>query len=113
MAADAPFRVLVIEDDEGARHNLRDILELDDYAVQTAASAREALDREGWGQLGAIILDRRLPDGLAEDLIPHFRTLAPETALIIVTGFADLESAISAMRQGATDYLLKPINPDL
>ncbi len=45
------------------RANLRDILELDDYIVETATTLAEALDRHDWGELSAIILDRQLPDG--------------------------------------------------
>src|SRR5207302_1984827 len=53
------------------------------------------------------------PDGTAEEVLPRLRRLAPEAAIIIVTGYADLEGAIAAIRQGAADYLLKPINADL
>ncbi len=113
MQGPVSFHVLVIEDDEGTRANLRDILELDDYRVSTAASFAEALNRSNWAEISAIILDRRLPDGSADTLLSRLRELAPEAAVIIVTGYADLEGAIAAIRQGAADYLLKPINADL
>jgi signal transduction histidine kinase len=108
-----PFHILIVEDDEGTCANLRDILELDDYRVETAGTAAAALDRADWAGISAIILDRRLPDSTAEQLLPRLRQRAPEAAVIIVTGYGDLEGAIAAMRQGAVDYLLKPINPDL
>lgn len=107
------FRVLVIEDDEGARANLRDILELDNYVVETVSTGAEALRVPDLKSLGAILLDRKLPDVLAEDLLPRLRQESPDAAVLIITGYADLESAIKAMRQGAADYLLKPINPEL
>ncbi len=109
----APLHVLVIDDDTDTRANLRDILELDGYCVETAGSAAEVLRREDWTTLSAILLDRKLPDGSAEELLPRLRQLAPEAAILIVTGYADLEGAITALRQGAADYLTKPINPDL
>jgi signal transduction histidine kinase len=108
----APTEILVIEDDLDTRENLRDILELDDYHVETAATAREALGRCDWPRFTAIILDRLLPDARADELLPSLRQLAPKADVIVVTGHADIQGAISALRQGATDYILKPLNPD-
>jgi DNA-binding NtrC family response regulator len=113
MAAVSPLRVLVIDDDADTRSGLADVLALDDYIVETAASQAEALDRKNWLDIDAIILDRRLPDGIAEELLPRLKRLAPQAAVIIATGFADLDSAIAAVRLGAADYLLKPIDLDL
>lgn len=104
--------VLIIEDDADARSNLEDILELDGYEIHTAATAAEALNRDNWAKLFAIVLDRKLPDGKAEDLLPQLRQLAPEAAVIIVTGHADIDGAIAALRQGAADYILKPIDTE-
>jgi two-component system, LuxR family, sensor kinase FixL len=112
MGADSDFLVLVIDDDADTRGNLRDILELDHYHVETAGTAAEVLKRTDWSRVSAILLDRRLPDSDAEELLPRLRQLAPDTAILIVTGYADLQGAIAALRQGAADYILKPINPD-
>lgn len=108
----APLRILVIEDDPDARANLRDVLELDDFAVETAGSVAEALAPRAWAGLAAVLIDRQLPDGSAEDLLPRLRRLAPAAALLVITGHADVRGAIAAMRLGADDYLLKPIDPD-
>jgi signal transduction histidine kinase len=113
MAVDPPLHVLVIDDDADTRDNLRDILEMDDYCVETAGSAEEALRCNDWPLLSAVLLDRKLPDSSAEELLPRLKQLAPDAAIVIVTGFADLEGAIGAIRQGAADYITKPINPDL
>jgi signal transduction histidine kinase len=110
MSAPDSFQVLIIEDDEATRANLRDILELDAYQVESAGSLAEALGRCDWSCFSAVILDRRLPDGTAEQFLPQLRKLAPDAAVIIVTGHGDLEGAIAAIRQGAVDYLLKPID---
>ena len=59
-----------------------------------------------------VILDRKLPDGNADELLPEIRRTAPHASTIIVTGYAELDDAILSLRQGAADYLLKPINPD-
>src|SRR5262245_22287386 len=113
MEAPPVLHVLVIDDDADTRANLRDILELDGYRVETAGCAAEVLRWDDWASLSAILLDRKLPDGSAEELLPRLRQLAPDAAILIVTGYADLEGAITAIRQGAADYLTKPINPDL
>jgi C4-dicarboxylate-specific signal transduction histidine kinase len=111
MAAQ-PLHILVIDDDADTRSNFRDILELDEYQVTTAGTAEQALARNNWAELAAIVLDRKLPDGSAEELLPKLRQLAPQAAVIIVTGYADVQSAVAAIRQGAADYILKPIDPD-
>ncbi|MFO0870650.1 MAG: PAS domain S-box protein [Pirellulales bacterium] len=116
-AVSAPLRdvshVLVIEDDTDASANLRDILELDDFLVSTASSIQAALDHIAHTQVEMIILDRRLPDGSAEEALPRLKAKAPDAAVVIITGYADLDGVITALREGADDYLLKPVNPDL
>ncbi len=106
------LQILVVEDEADARANLRDILELDDHRVFEAGSGREALAPRDWSAIDVILLDRLLPDGDAERLLPDLRALAPAAAVIVVTGQSDLHGAIAALRQGATDYILKPLNPD-
>ncbi len=105
--------ILIIEDDADARDNLRDVLELDDHRVTTTGNAAGALARVDEARFDAIILDRQLPDSTAEVLLPKLRIAAPRTAVIVVTGYADIQGAIAALRQGATDYLLKPINVEM
>jgi signal transduction histidine kinase/FixJ family two-component response regulator len=109
MTDGTPLRVLVVDDDADTRANLRDILELDDWRVEEAGTAAAALDRDDWADFTAVLLDRRLPDGSADELLPRVRRLAPEAAVVIVTGHADVGGAVSALRQGAADYILKPI----
>jgi PAS domain S-box-containing protein len=106
------MHVLVVDDDPDTRANLCDILELDDHRVETAGSVAEVLARGNWSDVAAVLLDRKLPDGSAEELLPRLRQLAPDAAVLIVTGYADLHGAIAALRQGAADYILKPINPE-
>ena len=106
------LRVLVIDDDVDTCSNLKDILEMDRCDVEVAGSFAQALNGRNWSQFAAILMDRRLPDGMAEDFLPVVREQAPQASIIIITGFADLNGAIAAMRHGATDYILKPISPD-
>jgi hypothetical protein len=106
------LRVLVIDDDADTRSNLQDILEMDQCRVELAGSFAEALQGRDWKKLAAILMDRRLPDGMAEDFLPVVRERAPQASIIMITGFADLNGAITALRHGANDYILKPINAD-
>ena len=104
--------ILLVEDDVDTQNSLRDILELDDYQVRTASSLAEALQAKDWQRFAAIILDRQLRDGLADSLLPQLKANAPEAAVIVITAYSDLDGALTALRQGAADYLLKPVRPD-
>src|ERR1700752_3529260 len=112
-ASHAALHVLVVDDDDDARQNLRDILELDDFHVETVGTAAEGFHRDDLESFFAILLDRKLPDGTAEAILPKLKARAPQAKVVIATGFADLESAIVPLRLGASDYILKPINADV
>ncbi|QDU60861.1 Sensor histidine kinase TmoS [Planctomycetes bacterium Pan216] len=105
-------RILVIDDDEDTREVLQDLLELDGYFVASAPTAAEALRIATANEQFAILLDRRLPDGNAEELLPRLKEVAPAAAIIIVTGYADLGGALQALRLGTDDYIIKPVNPE-
>jgi PAS domain S-box-containing protein len=107
-----PLHVLIIEDDADTRANLTDILELDQHRVETAGSHAEALARDNWSEISMVLLDRELPDGHAQQLLPQLKRHAPGAEILIVTGYRDLEGALACLREGAADYILKPINPD-
>ena len=100
MTAEHPFRVLVVDDDADTIANLRDILELDGYEVETAVTLTQMLVLKTLPTFPAIILDRRLPDGKAEDILPRLKRLASDAAVVIVTGQSDLDGAIAAIRAG-------------
>jgi signal transduction histidine kinase len=112
MAEESISRVLIIEDDDDTRANIADILELDGFNCANAATLTDGLRQLREGEYFAIVLDRKLPDGHATQSLPKIRKLAPRSAIIVVTGYADLDGAIVALREGASDYILKPINAD-
>jgi len=105
-------RILIVENDPDTRENVRDILELDNYQVILAGSAQDALDLTEGESISVVILAPGFPDAPLEELIPQIRSRAPEAAIIIVTSYADLNGAVAALRLGAANYILKPINPD-
>lgn len=104
--------ILIVDDDAGIRSSLSRILRADGYRIDVAESAAEAIDSDHWTDYFAILLDRRLPDHSAEDLLPRIIKRAPDAAVLIITGYGDLESSMAAIRAGAADYLLKPVDPD-
>jgi PAS domain S-box-containing protein len=104
--------VVVIEDDADTRENLCELLAMDGYKAIEAVSLRDAVRDVRWDRVDAVILDRRLPDGDAALLLPVIKQQAPDCPIVVVTGYPDVDSAILALRQGAYDYLLKPISPD-
>ncbi len=106
------WSVLIIDDDLDTRANLRDVLELDSYRVVEAESVTDALEESNWSECLAILLNRRLRNESMALLLPRLRQVAPNSAVIVVTAHDDVAGAIEALRQGAIDYLLKPINPD-
>lgn len=107
-----PLSLLVVEDDPDTRSNLIDILEMDGYQVQAAESFSQAQREARWGEYFAVVLDRKLPDGNSEMFLPQLRQLAPQAAIVIVTGYEDLTGAVAALRNGASDYLIKPVDAD-
>ncbi len=111
MTCETPLRALVVDDDRDARHGLTGMLEADGWRVTAVGTAAEALDRGDWDDYTALILDRGLPDGTADELLPQLRRLAPQAEVVIVSDSADVGGAVAAFRQGAADYILKPIDP--
>ena len=107
------LKILIVDDEPDACTSLRRVLRVDGYEVDIAHSVSEMMNPREWSDYFAIILDRKLPDGMADDLLPRCRERAPHASIVIVTGYADLESSIAAMREGVEDYIIKPINPDV
>lgn len=102
--------IFVIEDDEDARASLTDILELDDHRVRCFSTAHALVEHDAMSNVDVVLIDRKLPDGLAEELLPKLKSLATNADFIVITGYADLNAAIVALREGVSDYLIKPID---
>jgi len=108
----ATWSALVVDDDAGIRQSLRLCLEADGarvLGVGTAPAALEALDR---ARFDVVLLDLWLGKESGLDAIPELLHRQPEIPIIVVTAFATFESAVDAMKRGATDYLPKPFTPD-
>ena len=100
-------RILVVDDNTALLDNLRQILEEDGYRVATAPSAAEALEKAGPG-FDVALVDLRLPDASGTALAVQLKEISPGGEIVLLTGFATLETAIGAVRAGAFAYLVKP-----
>jgi two-component system, NtrC family, sensor histidine kinase HydH len=100
-------RILVVDDNGALVDNLTEILHGAGYAVRGASTCGAALQlaREGFD---VALVDLRLPDGDGTALAPQLKEVSPDGEVVLLTGFATLESAVAAVRAGACAYLVKP-----
>ena len=102
-------RLLVVDDEENILFTISEVLRLEGYEVEMAASGREAVSTLDAGATYDLVLtDLHMEDGDGLLLLEEVRRRSPLTITIVLTGFAAVESAIAALRQGAYDYLTKP-----
>jgi DNA-binding response OmpR family regulator len=106
------YSLLIIDDEPNLRRSLGLILQRAGYGITSAADASEAIHLLQAGGYDMAFLDIKLPDRNGIQLLPQIRELYPEMPVVILTAHATLDTAIEAVRLGARDYLLKPIDPD-
>ncbi|HVG18322.1 MAG TPA: response regulator [Blastocatellia bacterium] len=100
--------LLVVDDEESVALTVSEVLRLDGYEVHTALSGGEAIARLQNNCYDLVLTDLHMEGGDGISVLSEVRRCSPLTIAIVLTGFASLESAIAAMRQGAYDYLVKP-----
>ncbi len=105
------FSVLIVEDDDDARKNMEDILSLDGYQIESVSHCLPAISAVEKKHFDTVIIDWRLPDGSGGDLIGPIKRELPNSPVIVVTGIREFDTAVIALREGAYDFLSKPINP--
>ena len=103
-----PPRVLVVDDEQSVTVTMAAILEMDGYSVATALRGDEALELIRNETFDLVLTDLRLDDFDGMDVLAAARRRSPDTIGIVLTGYASLESAVKALREGAYDYMLKP-----
>ena len=104
-------RVLIVEDDEGLLQVTQVQLEREGYETSAALSAELAIPILEKSQQQLVITDLHLPGMSGLDLLKRLRMEHPETAVILMTAFGTVQTAVEAMRAGAYDYIVKPIHP--
>jgi DNA-binding response OmpR family regulator len=105
--------ILIVDDENRLRLSLSLILQKENYRVDTAASAEDALERLRSHEYDLMFLDLNLPGMSGIDLLVEVHRQFPHMPVLILTAHAALESAIQAVRLGARDYLIKPVEPVL
>jgi two-component system response regulator AtoC len=100
--------VLVIDDERNIRTLVSKVLAQDDIEVHTAATGKEGLEMADELGPDVVLLDLRLPDIDGNHVLVDLKTRHPQTAVIMITAFGAIESVVTAMKSGATDYLEKP-----
>ena len=103
--------ILIIDDEASLRQTLARILQRAGFEVTTAANGRDGLALVHEHPFDLLYLDIRMPDISGLELLKNIHTSFPELPVILFTAQPDLNSAVEALRRGATDYLLKPLKP--
>ncbi len=109
---DRRIRILIVDDESIVLSLVRDALEDEDYDVETAARGAEALEVIESKEVDLIVTDIRMPDINGIDLVKRARAIRPDVGAVFMTGYANLNSAKEAIKQGALDYILKPFELD-
>lgn len=102
--------VLVIDDEQSIRYSLEVALQTDDLRVLSVGTGRQGLAAICELSIDAVIIDVRLPDISGLDLFDRIRVMDAKLPVIIITAYATTETAIEAMKRGAFDYLVKPVD---
>jgi DNA-binding NtrC family response regulator len=101
-------KILVVDDDQQMRLDLSEILSMEGYDVDSAGSGEEALELVKKNGYDIVISDLKMPGMSGMELLAHIKRLKPEIRVIMITAYATIESAVEAMRRGASDYISKP-----
>jgi two-component system nitrogen regulation response regulator GlnG len=104
------YDLLVIDDEPNVLYSLERGLRCETLGVRTARSGEQGMRQVRERRPDAVILDVRLPDGSGLDVYSQIRAIEPRLPVIIITAFAATETAIEAMKRGAFEYLLKPVD---
>lgn len=106
------YKILVVDDEEIIRDSLSYVLEKEGYEVQKAENGKDAYDKMIANHFDLVITDIEMPVMKGTELLEKIKSLNIQTSIIVITAFGSLETAIAALRNGASDYILKPVEFD-
>lgn len=112
IVSKVPARILVADDDPVARDLLVEVLQAEGYESVAASGAGESIALARGAPFQLALIDLRMPDGDGLQVLRELKNAQPQLPVIIVTAFADMETAVAAIRAGASDYLSKPFRMD-
>ncbi|MCP4151474.1 MAG: sigma-54-dependent Fis family transcriptional regulator [bacterium] len=104
--------ILIVDDDENMNFALSETLLRKSYSVETAFSYLEAKEKLGFRNYPMVITDVRMPDGDGIKLVSEIKKKNPQTKVIVITAYGKIEDAVTALKNGAEDYILKPFSAD-
>jgi two-component system response regulator PilR (NtrC family) len=105
-------RILIADDEENIRKTLAYFLREEGYQCDVAASGELALERVRAGGIDLVLTDVRMPGMDGVELMKQVHQWSPESLVVLMTAFASVETAVAALRAGAADYFLKPLDFD-
>lgn len=105
-------KLLIVDDEKHIREGLEKALSLDGYEVDLASDGGEALEKIDEGDIDLVITDLKMPKLSGDELMKEALERFPYLPVIILTGHGTIENAVEAMRNGAYDYITKPLNID-
>ncbi len=103
-------KILIVDDEKSIRRSLRDVLEIEKYKIDEAVDGLDALVKVKQGKFDIVILDIKMPklDGL--EALERIQLLTPDTPVIMISGHADIDVAVEAVKKGAFDFISKPLD---
>ena len=104
--------ILIVDDEEIIRESLSFILKKEGYRVHEAANGRAALELVKKDSFDLVITDLEMPEMKGVELLEQVSQVSPETLVVIITAYGSIDTAIAALRMGAIDYILKPVEFD-
>lgn len=107
-----PPHILVMEDEFSVAKGLEMVLTEEGYEVDLAMSGKAALDTFDENVYDLLVADLRLPDINGMDVIRSVKEKRPDTGVVVITGYASVDSVVESMKLGASDYLAKPFTED-
>lgn len=107
-----PAKILIVDDEINLLQSLSDVLKRKGYSVATAQNGLEALEKLKERYFNIAIVDYKMPKMGGMELLKIMRERYPQTAVVILTGYGTIKSAVDAMKKGAYNYLIKPFSPD-
>ena len=104
-------KVLIVDDEQSIRRILRDILEFEKYEVEEAVNGMDCLVKLKQNKYDVLLLDIKMPKMDGMDTLDRIQEIAPETPVVMISGHANIDTAVEAVKKGAFDFISKP--PDL
>jgi len=105
-------RILIVDDEPEILQLLQQIFERHGYAAVTAENGRQAVEILEEQSFGIVLTDLKMPEMDGMRLLSHIKEKSPDTEVVVITGYGSIESAVTAMKKGAYEYIIKPIKVD-